>query len=155
MLSSVRAGPPTPFDVVRDHEVLAVLAMPALYFAVLLGWRALPLAALAAAAWLMWGHLLAPLAPYAAAALVASAVALAVAAKAKGLGTFRRRMRVYGVAVAVLCDYRILRVRCRGLDAEEANFLWERAHRRWVGWGGVGWGGGGGGMVGGGVGGGG
>ena len=37
---------------------------------------------------------------------------------------------MYGVAVVVVCDYRILRVRVKGLDAEEQNFLWERAHRR-------------------------
>ena len=129
--ASARGATPEPFDVLRDSQLLAVFYMPALYIAMVLGRRLIPLTAFAFAALVVFGHLLVPLLPYAAAVAVAVGVVIALLVKLPSLDAYRRRMLIYGVAIVVVCDYRILRIRCKGLDAEEAEFLWQRAHQRY------------------------
>ncbi len=128
--SSVRTGPPRPFDILRDSDVLAVVWMPIMYLCVVLGWALLPLGLLGLAGMALWGHLLLPLLPWAAGACIVGAMVVAFLGTAPFLERFRRRMLVYGVAVVVLCDYRIVRVRVARLDSEEADLAWERAHQR-------------------------
>ncbi len=136
LTTSVRTGAPHFFDVIRDNEVLSVVVMPLLYLSVLLGWRLLPLALVMCSVGLVWGpglvSAVAWMAPFLAALLVLAAAVVVVIAKAPFLERYRRRIYVYGVAVVVVCDYRILRLRVKGLDMEESDLAWERAHRRYA-----------------------
>jgi hypothetical protein len=122
---------PSVESILSRSELLNVILQPALYFLVLLGWRSFPIMLG------YWGlsNLLSSNGSWFFALVwlgLCGWIVYCGVADTLSANLFRRRMRVYGAAIAVVVDYRITRslVKQAGLDDKDSEAVWDAAHKR-------------------------
>lgn len=121
------ALPPTMEEAITHSELAAVVVMPIIYVLSMLGWRTVPVICVSfgVIGWRMdllhWFW-----------ALIWCAAGLMLwhASTDPSWETTRRRVRIFGVALVMFLDYRVVEHRIADMAKDDQSAIWAVAHRR-------------------------